>query len=305
MHSEFVAVWSEMWKEVWLPLINQPLREGEDNVPEDIFCELYREAAKALNAQPSIEALADIIDDPVESREAFEKTTATHLMDERSVVTFLEAAHSILDDLGGDELSNRYFNLLFGFIDKFSLHYDLQHPCILYPTLPGIFASLVHDLGALTKPDPHLNALMRDFEDSIRDLSHGNSEHRIKTCISKQVNLLEAIGQAAPGVTQNTLGGICNEVGTWPHEKIKEAMKSLYGFASDYPSIRHGGTSTSALRAVDMRDMVALSILLMGFTPYLESRLSADSIFGRGADHVEHVPPVAVPLSGPVGSSGR
>ena len=81
-------------------------------VPEDIFCELYREVARALKAQPSIEALADVIDDPAQSREAFEKTTAADLTGERAVVTFLEAAHAVLDDLGGDEFSNRYFNLL-------------------------------------------------------------------------------------------------------------------------------------------------------------------------------------------------
>ena len=84
MHSEFVGVWSEMWREVWLPLIDQPLREGEDGVPEDIFCELYREVARALKAQPSIEALADVIDDPAQSREAFEKTTAADLTGERA-----------------------------------------------------------------------------------------------------------------------------------------------------------------------------------------------------------------------------
>ena len=94
------------------------------------------------------------------------------------------------------------------------------------------------------------------------------------------MNLLEAIGRAAPGVTETTLGRICNQVDTWPHEKIKEAMKNLYRFASDYPGIRHGGTPAPELRAVDMRDMVAISILLTGFAPYLESRLNADAIFG-------------------------
>ena len=279
MNSDFVGVWSEMWREVWLP-IDQPLREGEDGVPEDIFCELYREVARALKAQPSIEALADVIDDPVQSRDAFEKTTAADLTGERAVVTFLEAAHPALDDLDGDELSNRYFNLLSGFIDKFSPRYDLRRPCILYPTLPGVFASLVRDLRALTNQDPHLDALMKDFEAAVRDLRHHGSDRRIKTCIQKQVNLLEAIGGAAPGVTETTLGRICNQVGRWPHEKLKEAMKNLYGFASDYPGIRHGGTPSSALRAVDMRDMVAISILLTGFAPYLESRLNADAIFG-------------------------
>ena len=217
--------------------------------------------------------------------------------------SFFEAAHDALEELGGDELTNRYFNLLSGFIDKFSLRYDLRRPCILCPTLPGVFASLVRDLRALTNQDPHLDALMKDFEAAVRDLRHDGSDRRIKTCIQKQVNLLEAIGRAAPGVTGTTLGAICNQVGTWPHEKLKEAMKNLYGFASDYPGIRHGGTPASALRAVDMRDMVAMSILLTGFTPYLESRLSADAIFGGSVIHAGPIPPVAVLANGPARSS--
>ena len=305
MRGEFIGVWSETWREIWLPLIDEPLDESEEDVPEDIFCELYRDLAKALKTQPSIEALADIIDEPVQSREAFENTTAADLAGERAVVTFLEAAHPALDDLGGDELSNRYFNLLTAVIDKFSLRYDLRRPCILCPTLPGIFASLVRDLRALTSQDPHLDARMKDFEDAVRDLRHDGSDRRIKTCIQKQVNLLEAIGRAAPGVTGTTLGTICNQVDTWPHEKLKEAMKNLYKFASDYPGIRHAGTPASALRAVDMRDMVAMSILLTGFTPYLESRLSADAIVGGSVIHPGPKPPVAVLASGPARSSDR
>lgn len=59
-------------------------------------------------------------------------------------------------------------------------------------------------------------------------------------------------------------------------------MKDIYGLASDYPGIRHGGTPANALRAVDMRDMVALSILLAGFTPYLSHVLHPDVVY-RGA----------------------
>jgi hypothetical protein len=282
MRGEFIGVWSETWREIWFPLIDEPLREGEDGVPEDIFCELYRELAKVLKARPSIEALADIIDDPVQSPEAFEKTTAADLACERVVVTFLEAVHPALDDLHGDELSNRYFNLLAGFIDKFSLRYDLRRPCILCPTLPGVFASLVRDLRALSSQDPHLDGLMKDFENAVRDLRQDCSDGRIKTSIQRQLNLFEAIGRACPGVTGTTLAAICDQVGAWPREKLKAAMKDLYGFASDYPRIRHGGTPANVLRAVDMRDMVALSILLAGFTPYLSNLLNPDVVY-RGA----------------------
>lgn len=274
MRGEFIGVWSETWREIWLPFI--------DRVPEDVFCELYRELARALKSQLSVEALADIIDNPLQSREAFEKARADDFAGERAVTAFLEAAHSALDELAGDELSNRYFNLLAGFIEKFSLRYDLRRPCTLCPTLPGVFASLVRDLRVLASHDAHLDALMKEFENAVRDLRHECSDGRIKTCIQKQVNLLEAIGQTAPGVTGTTLGAICNQVGTWPHEKLKEAMKDLYGFASDYPGIRHGGTPANAKRPVDMRDMVAMSILLAGFTPYLAAQLDADVVYRGG-----------------------
>jgi hypothetical protein len=133
----------------------------------------------------------------------------------------------------------------------------------------------------LSATDPHLDALMKEFEDALRDLRDGCSDGRIKTCIQKQVNLLEAIGRMNPGVTGRTLGAICDQVGTWPHEKLKTAMKDLYGFTSDYPGIRHGGTPTNALRTIDMRDMVAMSILLAGFTPYLSDKLDPELVFRR------------------------
>ena len=276
MHGEFIHVWSETWREIWLPLIDQ------EGVLEDVFCELYRELAQALKSRPSVEDLADIIDNPVQSREAFEKTSADAIAGERALAAFLEAAHPALDDFGGDALSNNYFNLLAGFIDKFSLRYDLRRPCTLCPTLPGVFASLVRDLRAVTSRDAYLDGLMKEFENAIRDLRTDCTDGRIKTCLQKQMNLLEALGRRCPGVTATTLGAICNEVGTWPHEKVKEAMKSLYGFASDYPGIRHGGTPENALRAIEMRDMMALSILLAGFIPYLSNQLDAEVVYRGG-----------------------
>jgi hypothetical protein len=139
---------------------------------------------------------------------------------------------------------------------------------------------------------------MKEYEDAIRDLRFGCTDGRIKTCIGKQFMLLEAIGALDPSVTKNTLGDMCDQVTSWPHATIKESLKKLYGFASDYPGIRHGSRARGALRAIDMRDMVAMSILLAGFTPYLERRLSAEAIYGAGA----HASPAAQPM--PVTASG-
>lgn len=372
MRGEFIGVWSETWREIWLPLVERPFGEDGESLPEDIFCELYWELSKALKkptdaaaeelllgdaislrevfegaaqrAKPDLEhetvkeafansgaeevssldrrravleaALSKILgvpagpfldaqlqehardvtkldpawkrmiegiaNDPQASREAFERTRAEDIAGERALVDFLESVHDTLEQFenpGDDALTNRYFNLLAAFIDKFSLRYDLRRPCTLCPTLPGVFASLMRNLRALASADPHLATLMRDFEESIRDLRQDCSDGRIKTCIQKQVNLLEAIGRTYPGVTGRTLGTICDQVGTWPHVKLKVAMKELYGFASDYPGIRHGGTPASALRPVDMRDMVAMSILLAGVTPYLSNGLNPELVY--------------------------
>ena len=308
MRGEFIGVWSEIWREIWLPFIEQPLAEDDEGLPEDIFCELYRALDPALSPRPSLENLADIIGNPAQSREAFEATTANDLVGERELVDFFEAAHDALEDLGGDELTNRYFKLLTGFIDKFSLRYELRRPCVLCPTLPGLFASLVRDLRALASQDQHLDQSMKEYEDAVRDLRFGCTDGRIKTCIGKQFMLLEAIGALDPDVTENTLGGMCGELNSWPHATIKEALKKLYGFASDYPGIRHGSRAKGALRAIEMRDMVAMSILLTGFTPYLERRLSADAIYGGSTMNATSDPavlPLTIPDSGNSGEDSQ
>src|SRR5882724_9676735 len=276
MRGEFIGVWSETWREIWEVL---GLHEA---APSDLFCELYYELSDALKLILTAQELAEISDDPERSRKTFENTRTQDLSGEPKLVAFLEDAHEIFQDLGGDTLSNHYFNLLATFIDKFSLRYDLRRPCILCPTLPGVFANLLRDLRAVTSQNANLDSRMKDFEDAVRDLRYGCTEGRIKTCIGKQFMLLEAMGAGCPGVTKKTLGDICDQIGTWPHATIRESLKRPYGFASDYPGIRHGTDSEGAVRNVDMRDMVAICILLAGFTPYLTDLLNADIVY-RGS----------------------
>jgi hypothetical protein len=273
MRGEFIGVWSETWREIWSEIADN------EAAPLDLFCELFRELAGGLKLPPSIEELADIIDNPDQSRKAFQNTLSDHLTGERAIVVFLENAYGVLDELAGDALSNQYFNLLSEFIDKFSLRYDLRRPCILCPTIPGMFASLVRDLRVVTGQDIHLSARMKEFEDSVRDLRYGCSDGRITTCIGKQFMLLEAMAAVCPGVTKKTLGEMSDQLGNWPHATIRESLKKLYGFASDYPGIRHGTSSKGAIRAIEMRDMVAICILLAGFTPYLIDQFNADLIY--------------------------
>jgi len=278
MRGELLPVWSETWRDIWAKLAKHA------DAPEDLFSELYREFAPALRAAPTPEALADIVGVAARARSAFRRNKATDTHGEAALVAFLERAHVVVVDLGGDPLANRYFVLVEEFLTKFSLRYDLRRPFSLHPTLPGVFARMVTELKAITNADAHLQQLMRDFEESIRDLRAGPSSNRIRMCIQRQVNLLEALGQACPTVTENTLGRICDQLGTapnavWPHDRVRDAMKDLYKFACDYPGIRHGGTPANARRDIDMRDMVAISVLLTGFTPYLSHQVDSNVVY--------------------------
>lgn len=275
MRCEFIGVWPETHREIWQSLASV------EGAPNDLYCELYRALAPALKNKPSVEALANIIDDPLQAKEAFDSTSVDEITGEKALVEFFEKAHEALDELGGNTLANPYFDLLENFVEKFSLRYDLRRPCLLCPTIPGIFASLVRDLKTVTSQDPYLDTLMKDYENAIRDLRTDCSDGRIRTCMVKQVNLLEAIGSQFPGVSANTFGQICDQVGTWPHSSVRDALKDLYKFTCNYPGIRHAGTPANAIRAIEMRDMIAMSILLAGFVPYLTDRFNADSTYRR------------------------
>lgn len=274
MRGEFIAIWPELNREVWEPLAQV------DGAPDDLFCELYRTFSIAFAVPLSAEELANIVDNTSEARDAFYALTASNFANERALTAALEQVLEDLDDLRGAALSDPYFVLLEDVIQKFSLRYELRRPCLLCPTLPGIFSNLVRDLRAHTNTDAHLSSLMRDFESSVRDLRADNSANQMKTCIQKQVNLLEALGGQLPAVTGNTLGVICNQANTWPHAKIKDAIKELYGFACDYPGIRHGGTAANKLRELELKDVMAISILLAGFVPYLTDGLDFENLYG-------------------------
>lgn len=279
MRGEFIGVWLETWREIWTPLIEH------ENVPEDVFCELYRELAGnpkrpgALKATPSLEALADIIDNPVEAREAFEGATLENLAGESALVRFLEAAHPALEDLGGDALSNRYFNLLGAFIEKFSLRYDIRRPCTLCPTLPGLLTNLVQHMRVTSQGDAHLAKLNHEFEEALRDLRHGRTESRIKSCLTKQYILIEGIANTRSGTSGETLGQRCNQA-SWPHPTLRAAAGNIYGFRSDYPGLGHAGNPNAVLRDVDDRELVGLSCMLLGVLPYVDSTINLNRVYG-------------------------
>ena len=107
----------------------------------------------------------------------------------------------------------------------------------------------------------------------------GPTEGRISNCVMKQVMLLEAVAAASGEAAGSDLAALCKALEHWPHPAVRQSLLNLYGFASDFPGVRHGTPSTGMERNIDMRDMVAMSILLAGFTPYLTHGLNPDAVY--------------------------
>jgi hypothetical protein len=269
-------VWSELWRQVWKKLADHK------DAPDDIFCELFRElnTARATPLDPATE-LAAIVDDQEQARVAFRDTKAATLEGEVAVLDFLERAHAVIEDFGSDALTNRYFKLIRDFLAKYSLRYDLRRPFSLHPTLPGIFTKLIQELKKVAATDANMSARLNDFEEALRDLKIDQEPRRIRNCMQAQMNLLESIACQHPGIRGASLGEMCKEFDTWPHTAVSNSLSNLYGFSSDFPGVRHGKASKGVKREVEMRDLVSVSVILAGFTPYLTNSLDSKRIYSE------------------------
>jgi hypothetical protein len=305
MNGELLPVWDRSWQEVWLRLSKSSV------APEDLFMELVGELASApphpiapaappanafdingvlidqaaLNAQQeykmAMEKYAKIrseyetaLSSEVMAKSFFRKLLG-EVSSEAGAIIFLESAYAALVAYDEVRLASRFRMLVSDFIIRFSLRYDLRGKFSLHATIPGVFAKLISELKRLAATDPHLKDLIAEFEEAFSDLKTDQTQARIKTSLQKQFNLLEALGQKCPGVSETTLGAICNQL-DWPHATIKEVGKKLYGFRSNYPGVGHAGTASSVLRQLEMKDFVSLSLMLASLTPYLAHDLDSD-----------------------------
>ncbi|MBF0889732.1 MULTISPECIES: hypothetical protein [Gluconobacter] len=271
--------------------------DGELHLPEDLEARATYETASERH-QAKLETYMDASTDDGLARDYihnfFDDAPSEH-----AIVEILEKSFKPFDDAGSDQLSNAYFVAVQTFIEKFSLRYDVRRPSFnhrmsIYPTLPGLFTKMLRDLRISSAQDAALAELMAAFEETIRDLHDERSPRRMKQCIAAQFNLLEAMLSQHPNILAynadmenripqgrraNTFGAMCDKAGVWPHNKVREAAKAIYGFASDYPGIRHGGNPASQLREVDMRDLLSISVILTGLSPYLSPSMDPEKIY--------------------------
>jgi hypothetical protein len=308
MRGDLKSAWPYVWSDVWVRLYETK------GAPVELFSELYA----ALMPKPRVpsapaaplefdetgvatdpvylEALAAyqvalesyrlekiayseaLTAEPEQARIWLRESLPLTLKTESDAVRALEKAFQCIDDIGGDDLSNRYVNLVEGFIRKYSIRYDLRRPFSLHPNLPGIFSSIWGEVRALCLTDAVLESSIKEFDDAFRDLKMGTNAGRLKTCFIKQFNMLEAIAARNPAVTQNVLSAMIGEVQTWPHATVKQSAEKIYAFRGAYPNMGHG-TGGGALREIELRDLVSVSVMLVGLLPYLSHEIDPQTVF--------------------------
>ncbi len=279
MKGEILPFWKEMWIPIWLKIIKNI------DAPFDLSCEMYRSISPFLKDKKTIEEIAGIVSDPEKAFEELKKLDKVHLKDEISTIKYIEGVYVILvEDFELLNLADIYKASVVKFINKYNLKYYISSPFGFSVTISGIFSELISALKSYTEGNAYLKQMTEDFEQALADLRERATEGKIKTCIQKQMNLVEAIASMNPNMNSSTFGKMCDELkrdNTWPHIKLKDSITSLYAFASDYPGVRHGGHPQNALRPLNMNDLIAVTIATIGFIPYLCREIDTKAIIQK------------------------
>ncbi len=277
MSGNFRHAWEYLAAELWEPLADFSAKNSA--APPDLFSDLYATADEFLSPRPTDAELQEARNDPSRAWQRFLALKGTDFVSESAIVHFLESARDVIADYEISGFEDLYRRLLRDALRKFNLRYRLDEPFILRFLLPGSFTNLYAELHRLNTANGHLAGLLADFEKAFDRYVRTQDPTDLKTCIAKASNYAEGLASATRG-TAGTLGALCDQLTDWPHDKVREALKSLYKFCSDYPGIRHAGDPAGVRRDLATRDVTLASLLLVSFSGYLSPTIDEQVVLG-------------------------
>lgn len=209
----------------------------------------------------------EVTNDTAKAHDAFCALKGSDFASETAVADFLASAHKVISDYGIPATPSFSNCSSVNSSANTTSATRLDDPFKLRFLLPGSFANLYAELQRLAATDRHLSDLVRDFEHAFNEYVRSNDPTDLKTCIHKANNLAEGLASNTMNYpAKNTLGALCDQIKSWPHEKMKESLKNLYQFSSDFTGVRHAGRPNNCNRALDQKDCVLTCLLLLTFT---------------------------------------
>lgn len=277
MSGSLRHAWDYLAAELWEPLADYSVRDAA--APPDLFSDLFTAANDFLSPRPTDIEVGEARNNPEKARQRFLALKGTDFASESAIVHFLEEAHDVIADYEVPGYEDFYRRLLRDLLRKFNLRYRVDEPFTLRFLLPGSFTNLYAELHRLNIGNGHLAGLLTDFEKAFDRYARTQDTTDLKTCIAKASNYAEGLASFTRG-TPGTLGALCDQLTDWPHDKVKEALKSLYKFCSDYPGVRHAGDPVGVLRDLATRDVTLASLLLLTFSGYLSPAVDERVVLG-------------------------
>ncbi|MFD6700222.1 MULTISPECIES: hypothetical protein [unclassified Microbacterium] len=256
------AIWSAFLDEVLLKSCT------DERATDDIFGDLLRELSNLVRFTVTPERIAEVIDDPQASEMLLRGTRADDFVSELALVEFVQRSFETLEEGSGEALAGAYKDDAEQFLVRHGARYAVAGAMQLVPSLSGVFHDLLHQVSKLAGRNAAAASALYDAKLALADTRDDMSPSRIRTLIHKQVSFLEAAA-AQPGARANPLGERIKQLDSWPHVTVRDSLSKLYGFASDYPGIRHAGNPASVLRELDARDVTGITVALLSYVPYL------------------------------------
>jgi hypothetical protein len=277
MSGSLRQVWEYLTSDLWEPLADYYTKGA--SAPLGLFSDLFETANEYLSPHPTDMELEEARNEPEKAHQRFLALKGTDFASESAIVHFLEGVNTVIAEYEITGYEDLYRRLLRDVLHKFNLRYRLDDPFTLRFLLPGSFTNLYAELHRLNINNSHLAGLLTDFEKAFDRYARTQDSTDLKTCIAKASNYAEGLASETSGAP-GTLGALCDQLTYWPHDKMRDALKSIYKFCSDYPGIRHAGNPAGVRRELNARDVTLASLLLLSFSGYLSQKIDEQVILG-------------------------
>lgn len=271
--------WEFTWIDIWEPL------GSLQQAPLDLYIQLYRTSIDYFRRRPNAQELAEIVNSPGVALSAFQAIQGRQFRDEMAVVQFLERAHGLIYDFGSRILVRRYAEYVSKFLQKYNLRYETAEPFTLRVRLPALYGDIYEQLRQVNSTDQHLSQLMTDFETSFSEFARTKTQQNLTAAIHRASNYAEGIAAVALDRQGDDLNSLCDRLTNaphrvFPHTAVRQVVKDLYRFCSDYPGIRHAGTPNNRLRTLTVKDTIIVSTLFFAASGYLHQQVSLNDVVG-------------------------
>jgi len=244
------------------------------STPDDVYMELLEFYYETLGY--NLLDKTDMLNDPELARQELREIPSWPAS-EQICIRLLEGFYDVLNSSYGRNIANEYRIDLQSIFERHNLRYVVTPNGKIGLSIQGLLVSLLLRLKKSVEEKRISKESLEQLEKCISKLE--NSDDSFRNCMTIACNLLEGTALDRTGHRFNTLKrALDNCPDVFPHNSMREAIKSLYDYLSDYPNLRHSGTDENRIRNLRMDDASLVAALAIGYASYLTSKDDGQSL---------------------------